>query len=251
MHIRPVARVPGRLPVEGRLHALRPGDLDPRPRQVDGVHGEGEALARGQRVAELELAGVAGDGLVHQHLVGEAHLDPAGQRGDRRIGAVDAAVAADRLDAVEVVGVGDLGRDHVAERRAVAGDAAVEVAEALQRRLGRRAGGGGRRHRLALRHQPRGRRQQPRALHLPAQLVEDAAGVHREPRHLGHRRLDRHRRQRPAAGAELVRPGTGAGGVGSPKAAFSQKPKASASIGTTTSPSAVTASLTGARGSRP
>ena len=39
--------------------------------------------------------------------------------------------------------------------------------------------------------------------------------------------------------------------VGSPKAAFSQKPKASASIGTTTSPSAVTASLTGARGSRP
>ena len=52
-------------------------------------------------------------------------------------------------------------------------------------------------------------------------------------------------------GAELVRPGTGAARVGSPKAAFSQKPKASASIGTTTSPSAVTASLTGARGSRP
>ena len=143
VHMRPSAGVPGRLPVEGRLHALRPGDLDPRPRQVDGVHGEGEALARGQRVAELELAGVAGDRLVHQHLVGEAHLDAAGQRGDRRIGAVDAAVAADGLDAVEVVGVGDLGRDHVAERRAVAGDAAVEVAEALQRQLGRRAGGGG------------------------------------------------------------------------------------------------------------
>ena len=81
--------VPGRLPVEGRLHALRSGDLDPRPRQVDGVHGEGEALPRGQRVAELELAGIAGDGLVHQHLVGEAHLDPAGQRGDRRICTID------------------------------------------------------------------------------------------------------------------------------------------------------------------
>ena len=39
--------------------------------------------------------------------------------------------------------------------------------------------------------------------------------------------------------------------VGSPNAAFSQKPKASASIGTTTSPSAVTASLIGAVGSRP
>ena len=39
--------------------------------------------------------------------------------------------------------------------------------------------------------------------------------------------------------------------VGSPKAAFSQKPKAAASIGTTTSPSAVTASLIGAVGSRP
>ena len=39
--------------------------------------------------------------------------------------------------------------------------------------------------------------------------------------------------------------------VGAPKAAFSQKPKASASIGTTTSPSAVTASLIGASGSRP
>jgi hypothetical protein len=39
--------------------------------------------------------------------------------------------------------------------------------------------------------------------------------------------------------------------VGWPKAAFSQNPKASTSIGTTTSPSAVTASLIGARGSRP
>jgi len=39
--------------------------------------------------------------------------------------------------------------------------------------------------------------------------------------------------------------------IGSPKAAFSQNPKASASIGTMTSPSAVTASLIGASGSRP
>ena len=39
--------------------------------------------------------------------------------------------------------------------------------------------------------------------------------------------------------------------AGAPNAAFSQKPKASASSGTTTSPSAVTASLIGASGSRP
>ena len=39
--------------------------------------------------------------------------------------------------------------------------------------------------------------------------------------------------------------------VGAPNAALSQNPKASASSGTTTSPSAVTASLIGANGSRP
>ena len=39
--------------------------------------------------------------------------------------------------------------------------------------------------------------------------------------------------------------------VGDPKAAFSQKPKPTASIGTSTSPSVVIASSKGARGSRP
>ncbi len=39
--------------------------------------------------------------------------------------------------------------------------------------------------------------------------------------------------------------------VGAPNAAFSQRPKFSTSIGTTTSPSVVTASLIGASGSRP
>ena len=39
--------------------------------------------------------------------------------------------------------------------------------------------------------------------------------------------------------------------VGAPKAAFSQKPKPAASIGTSTSPSVVIASSNGARGSRP
>jgi hypothetical protein len=99
-----------------------------------------QALARGQRVGEGHLAGIAIDRLRHQQLVGEAHLDPAGQRGDGRVRAIDAPVRADGLDPVEVVGIGDLGRDDVAERRAVARDRAVEMAEALQGELGQRAG---------------------------------------------------------------------------------------------------------------
>jgi hypothetical protein len=48
-----------------------------------------------------------------------------------------------------------------------------------------------------------------------------------------------------------VGPGAGTASDRIAEAAFSQKPKASASIGTETSPSAVTASLIGASGSRP
>ena len=47
------------LPVKAGLHALRPGNLDARARQVDGVHGEGETLARGQDIGEFHLAGIA------------------------------------------------------------------------------------------------------------------------------------------------------------------------------------------------
>lgn len=78
------------------------------------MHGEGEALARGQDVGEFHLAGLAVDGLRHQRLVSEAHLDPTRERRDGRVRPVDAAIRADRLDPVEIVGVGDLGRDHVA-----------------------------------------------------------------------------------------------------------------------------------------
>src|SRR5690606_2959704 len=87
-----------RLPVEGRLDALRPGNFDARPRQVDGMHGEGEALARWQAVGELQLAGLAIDRLADQRLIGKAPLDPARQRGDGRVRSIDAAVAPDGLD---------------------------------------------------------------------------------------------------------------------------------------------------------
>lgn len=44
------------------------------------MHGEGEALARGQDVAALELAGIAIDRSCHQRLIGDADLDGAGQQ---------------------------------------------------------------------------------------------------------------------------------------------------------------------------
>jgi hypothetical protein len=47
--------------------------------------------------------------LGHQCAVRESDFDPAGQRRHGRIGAIDPAIAADGLDPVEVVGIGDLG----------------------------------------------------------------------------------------------------------------------------------------------
>lgn len=57
--------------------------------------------------------------------------------------------------------------------------------------------------------------------------------------------------QAPERNSWVKGPGAAPVVTGAPKAAFSQKPKAAASIGTTTLPSAVTASLIGASGSRP
>jgi hypothetical protein len=47
--------VAGGLPVKGRLHALRSGNLNVRARQVDGVHSESRARARGQDAGKLNL----------------------------------------------------------------------------------------------------------------------------------------------------------------------------------------------------
>jgi len=44
---------------------------------------------------------------VDQRGIREAHVDPAGERRDGRIGALDQAIIADGLDLLEVVGVGD------------------------------------------------------------------------------------------------------------------------------------------------
>lgn len=71
----------GRLPVEPGLHALRPGDLQARPRQVDRMRRQRQALTRGQAVAEFQFAGGAVDSLGQQQGVGEPDFDRAG--GDR------------------------------------------------------------------------------------------------------------------------------------------------------------------------
>ena len=54
----------GGLPIKGGLNARRPVDLHTRHRQIDRMHGEGQALARGQRISELQLARLAIDRLV-------------------------------------------------------------------------------------------------------------------------------------------------------------------------------------------
>ncbi len=119
------------------------------------------------------------DRLCHQRAVSEADFNRAGQRRDGRARSVDAAIVSDGLDPVEIVGEGDVGRDDIAECRAVPGDRPIAMTEALQLQLGGRTCARGRPNCFALRHQPRGGGQQARALHLPDQLAEDAARVDR------------------------------------------------------------------------
>lgn len=62
--------------------------LHPRNRQVDGMCREREAGVGTEAVGKFEFAGAPVDSLRHHRTVGEAHLDPAGQRGHARIGAI-------------------------------------------------------------------------------------------------------------------------------------------------------------------
>jgi hypothetical protein len=65
-------------------------------RQVDLVRGEHELRLRRERVGELEVHRGAAGREVDQRGVREAHVDPAGERGDGRIGALDHARVARR-----------------------------------------------------------------------------------------------------------------------------------------------------------
>jgi len=51
---------------------------------------------------------------------GKAHIDLAGHRGDRGIGAFDLAVRPNGFHPIEIVGVTELGPDDIADIRAVA-----------------------------------------------------------------------------------------------------------------------------------
>ena len=94
------------------------------------MRGEHELRLRRERVGELEVDRGAAGREVDQRRVGEAHVDPAGERGDGRIGALDQAVVADGLDLLEVVGVGDRAAGQVPDRAAGALDRALELADA-------------------------------------------------------------------------------------------------------------------------
>ncbi len=71
------------------------------------------------------------------HRRDEPHLDLAGQRSDGGVSAVDLRIRADGFDPVEVVGIGEIGRDDIAQCHPVALDCPVEVAETLQNDGGR------------------------------------------------------------------------------------------------------------------
>lgn len=79
-------------------------------------------------------------------------MAPKGPRKPRER-ALDLAVVADGLDPVEAVGIGNPGRDDIAQSRAVPLHHAVEMAEALQAQRGGGARAGGGRDALALRDQ--------------------------------------------------------------------------------------------------
>ena len=114
--IRPATVVLRAAEIEARLDAARALDRELGLRQVDLVRGQHELRLRRERVGELEIDRRAAGREVDQRRVGKAHVDPAGERGDGRIGALDQAVVADRLDLLEIVGVGDGAAGEVADR---------------------------------------------------------------------------------------------------------------------------------------
>jgi hypothetical protein len=67
------------------------------------VRGEHELRLRRERVGELEIHGRTVGGEVDQRSVGKANVDPAGERGDGRVGTLDQAVVADGLDLLKIV----------------------------------------------------------------------------------------------------------------------------------------------------
>mgnify|MGYP007134747912 CR=1 FL=1 len=137
-----------------------------------------EAFASGQRVGEFESAGLNIDGLAHECRVGKEHDDIAGECSNGGVGPVDLAVCPDGLDAIEVIGIGEVGRDQIADIDAIACDRPVEVTKALEGDIRRfSCGTTGGIDGLALHHDAGGRSQKPRAGHLPVEVVNHAGAM--------------------------------------------------------------------------
>ena len=129
----------GCLPGKSYLYTLRPGDFPTGPWQKDPRDGYSERLPRGQGVAERQRAGLTADGLIEQRRIGKAHGDIARHGGDWRISALDLTVRADRLDAIKVVLIGELGADDVADVHTVGLYRSVEMTKTLERQCRGRA----------------------------------------------------------------------------------------------------------------
>jgi hypothetical protein len=80
------------------------------------MRGQHELRLCGQRVGELEIDRRAAGRQVDQRRVGEADINPAGERGDGRISALDQTIVTNGLDLLEVVGIGDRAAGQVADR---------------------------------------------------------------------------------------------------------------------------------------
>ncbi len=75
-----------------------------------------ETFTGTKRISKSQFRRVTIDRLRQQGLICKTHLDPARESGNGRVCAFDAAVTADGLNSVQIVGIGDLGRNHVAKR---------------------------------------------------------------------------------------------------------------------------------------
>ena len=109
VHMRAGAGGLGGLPVEAGLHPLRPRNFDAGDRQIRRVRREGETRVGPEALGELQLARTAVDGLRDQRAIGKTHFDAPLQRSLGRVGPVNAPVAPNGFDPVEVVGIGDFG----------------------------------------------------------------------------------------------------------------------------------------------
>lgn len=158
-----------------------------------------QAFSATKQVAELQRRSRAVDRLGQERRVGKAHVNLAGEGRNGRVGTVDLCIGSDGFDPVEVVGIGDIGGNDVAQRHPVALDRPVEMAEALQGNSRGRPRRRGRGNGLALCEQHGLCCEEARPFHGPQQSIKDAARIHGKARHFRHADFDGHAGRGPVA----------------------------------------------------